>query len=197
MKDEASRYKVSVPEGRRGKWAVERFVVPEHSIKGMRCALEGRPIPAGEYTALRDGGTFGTVMSDTPAEVRDIMPCVAAAKGRVLINGLGLGVLLNAVLAKASVSHVDVVEVEPDVAALVWPTYAGDLRAHLHIADAFEIKWPARAKWDVAWHDIWGGICSDNVQQMARLKKKYARRVRWQGCWCEREARRLVRIGCW
>jgi hypothetical protein len=35
----------------------------------------------------------------------------------------------------------------------------------------------------VAWHDVWANICEDNLPLMARLHRRYGRRVNWQGSW--------------
>lgn len=190
--------RVSVPEGQSGSWKVERFTVVENDIQALRYALHGRPVPPGTYTRLRntDGGWDATiVMADTPAEIEDNLRFLNMARGRVLVNGLGLGVVLKGLLSKPDVSSVDVVELEQDVINLVWPTYQVDPRLHLYHADAFTIKWPPDTSWHYIWHDIWPTICTDNLPKIARLKRKYAGRALWQGAWLETELRRLKRRG--
>lgn len=203
MKEPSDRYKVSVPEGRCGVWRVERLVVTggDEGWQKLRAILNphrpARVVPAGTYTYLkRIGGTFGdeTVMSDTPDEIRDLRPLFdrvdlftdgGSGEGiAVLINGLGLGIALRGVLLEPAVRRVDVVEIDPDVIALVGPTYAHDARVHIIAADAFRWESPKGARWDVVWHDIWDSICGDNVKGMIRLHRKYGRRCRWQGSWC-------------
>ena len=57
---------------------------------------------------------------------------------------------------------------------------------------------PARGqKWDVIYFDIWPDICTDNLQEMDALHKKYNRcKVRggwmnsWQREWLKMERRR-------
>lgn len=197
-----NRHKVIVPEGQSGSWRVERFVVPDKpTIQNLRIALAGRlPVPPGTYTRLIQGGNLNggwsdPVMSDTPAEYRDLSPLFHHATRRVLINGLGLGVALKGTLAIPSVTHVDVVEVSEDVIKLVWPTYVTDPRANLYCGDAFTITWPKGTRWNTVWHDIWPTICSDHLQDMVRLHRKYGRRCDWQGSWCRQEMQRLARRG--
>ena len=105
-------YKVDVPEGKSGWWAVERFVVDARAaaLENLRASIgsSARPIEARTYTALRRSGH--TVMSDTPAEYRDLAGVVRAARGRVLLIGLGLGCVLDAVARKPEVTHIDVIE---------------------------------------------------------------------------------------
>lgn len=144
-------------------------------------------VPPGKYAQLLVNGAMW--MSDTPDEIRNARIPLACATGRVLINGLGLGCVLAGLLSKESVTHIDVVEINPDVMTLVGP-YFKDPRVKFHLADAFTIQWRKGVSWDYAWHDIWLNICGDNASEMTRLRRKYARRVDGQSCWCENETRR-------
>ena len=67
-------------------------------------------------------------MSTTPFEQRTNRTAFYDATGRVLINGLGLGMLLAAILRKPDVKRVRVIEHDADVIALVGPTFATDER---------------------------------------------------------------------
>lgn len=178
-------YKVAIPEGKSGEWKVERFVVPEQSIEGFRCAQEGRPVDPGTYTRLIKDGAWNVMMSDTPAEISDHLDFIHRATGRCLLNGLGLGVVLKALLTKPEVIHIDVVEIEQDIINLVWPTYQNGDRITLHHDDAFSIQWSKDKRWDCIWHDIWPSICTDNLPEIAKLKHKYARRAKYQAAWVE------------
>lgn len=89
------RIDIDVPDGISGDWKVETFQVQEKDISQMISMMKyGRGVPAGTYKALKRGGTI--VMSNTPDEIRDFSRFVRYAKGSVLVNGLGLGVLLKA-----------------------------------------------------------------------------------------------------
>lgn len=193
----AESYRVQVPEGASGNVSVERFEVRADSFENMRLALTGRACAPGIYTALYRNGELW--MSDTSAEWNDHRSAVFQIMrrgGRVLINGLGLGMVVQAALRDADVEHVDVVELDSDVIALVGPTYEGS-RCTIHQADAYAIPWPTGTRWSVAWHDIWLDLCVDNLAEMSRLHRKYGRRVDWQGSWgrelLERERRREAR----
>jgi len=181
------KYKVDVPEGISGNWKVERFEVTEEDEKFQRLRAlfsAGRYVPAGHYTRLTHNNHV--VMSDTPDEISDVMSAVWNAKGNVLINGLGLGIVTNAILQKPEVEHVTVIEISLDVIALVaehYKTRFGN-RLEVILADAFEWK-PPKGKWyNAVWHDIWNDICSDNLAEMHKLHRKYGRRADWQGSWC-------------
>ena len=189
------QYKVSVPEGRSGAYRVEKFEVPDQTtLENLRIMRDGRtPVSPGVYTRLlRDGSFNGPIMSDTEAEVWDIDPLFRRAKGRVLLNGLGLGVALKGVLDKPEVTSVDVVEISQDVINLVWPTYEHDPRAHIHSGDALTFEWPVGTHWDVVWHDIWPTICADHLKDMHVLHRKYGGRAVWQGSWCRYEMERIA-----
>lgn len=188
--------KVRVPEGQSGIWRVERF--KHEGFAAMLSSVKDgyRSCPEGEYTRLMRGRQL--VMSDVPAEMRDHAEPVWRATGHVLLQGLGLGMVLAAILKKPEVQRVTVVELSQDVANLVWPTYAGDPRAELVIADAMTWKPPKDAFYGVVWHDIWDDLCADNLPQMKTLTRRYARKCAWQGCWGrshveyqERQTRRM------
>jgi len=110
--------------------------------------------------------------------------------GEVLINGLGLGVLVHGLLTLPNVTRIDVVEIDPDVLALVGPHYAKDPRVNLIEGDAYTYRFPVGARWSVVWHDVWLDICADNLKDVERLKRRYGTRCEWQGAWGEWEARR-------
>lgn len=184
---------VTVPEGERGPWKVERFTISEEKASlaniSMMFKPGGRRCRAGTYTKLTRDGEI--IMSDTPDEKRDHYWFVNRARGHVLINGLGLGMVLGAVLLKSEVERATVVEASEDVIALVGPHYACD-RVEIVHGDALTWKPPAGVRYGAVWHDIWDDICADNLPEMKRLHRRYGRRADWQGSWarelCERYA---------
>lgn len=181
------KYKVDVPEGQVGNWKVERFEVSEKdaAFEQIRAVMHGgRGVPAGHYTRLKRGGAL--VMSDTPDEIRDHLCAIGRAKGNVLINGLGLGVVVQAMLNKPEVEHLTVIEISPEVCQLVGEHYQARFNGKLNIieADAFDWQPPKGERYNVVWHDVWDHICSDNLPEMHRLHRKYGRRCDWQGSWC-------------
>lgn len=180
-----------IPEGQSGSWRVERRTITEHeaSLGNLRGMIHGhgRYTPAGTYTGLLRNGFV--IMSDVPDEMRDHAEPFRQASmrgGRVLIHGLGLGMVTQAVLSLDNVEHVDVVERSADVLALVAPSYAEDVesgRLTIHHDDALTRTWPKDARWTVAWHDIWDDICTDNLAEMTTLHRRFGRRVEWQDSW--------------
>jgi spermidine synthase len=132
-------------------------------------------------------------MSNTPDEIRDHRSFFKEARGRVLINGLGLGIALNVVLhkldenGKPAVTEAIVVEKSPDVIDLVQGSFK-DKRIKFVLYDALEYK--AEGTFDAVWHDIWPVINASNLKDMQKLHRKYGRKTNWQGSWCRRECER-------
>jgi hypothetical protein len=125
------------------------------------------------------------VMEDSRRELLRHMPIWLAARGRVLVSGLGLGCVVRGLLASPAVEHVDVVELDPDVLRIVGAEFAGNPRVALHLGDARRIEWPAKARWDFAWHDIHSDEGFGHLQVLhAELIVRYAGRVtERQGAW--------------
>ncbi len=171
--------KVNIPEATRGSYRIERFTTDREDVHSM---LSGRGVPIGEsFTRLMRGRTV--VMSDTPSEMRDHYSAVNVARGSCLINGLGIGMVLSAILRKEGVTDVTVVELSPEVIEMVAPSYQ-DSRVTIVQADALKYKPPVGKHYQMVWHDIWDYICADNLSQMHALHRKYGRRTDWQGSWC-------------
>lgn len=187
------KHKVDIPEGTEGRYRVEKFTVSEEeaSFQNARSTFSftdrGMNIHPGTYTRLMRGGTI--VMSDTPSEIRDHMAPIHHARGNVLIAGLGIGMVTSACLAKPEVDKVTVVDISPEVIHLVGDHLKGIHGDRLEIVEADIMAWkpPKGARYDVAWFDIWDDICTDNLDQMATLNRRFARRTDWKGCWKEEE----------
>lgn len=186
-------YKVEVPEGVSGSWRVEKFVIREDDPDLAIYALHGRPVEPGTYTRLIHIEAAAPMMSDTFHEINDSLHFINLARGKVLINGLGLGVVVKALLKKPEVLRIDVVELEQDIIDLVAPTYRKDSRFSVYHGDAFTFRFPKDATWDFAWHDIWPVIRTDNLPEITRLKRRYAKKAGYQESWVERELRDLRR----
>ncbi len=183
-------YKVSVPVGISGDYCVEHFSVSEKdaSLERIRSIMHGgRGVPAGNYTRLRRKNHL--IMSDTPDEIDDHYMPIRMAHGKILINGLGLGIVLNAILKKPNVEHATVVEISPDVIILVGNYYQAlyGNRLTLIQSDALSFCPPKGIRYNMVWHDIWNDICGDNLPEMTKLHRKYGRRTDWQDSWCKFE----------
>jgi hypothetical protein len=183
---------IDVPDGISGEWKVETFIVSKEdaSFARKRAAFHGGrgSLPAGIYKKLTRHNY--TVMSNTPDEINDFSYFVYKATGNVLVNGLGLGVLLKALLNKPEITKVTIIEKSQDVINLVASTYLKDSRVTIICADAFKYKAPKDEKYDAVWHDIWDDICGDNIDEMKTLHRKYGRKTNYQESWCRAQCER-------
>ena len=182
-------YKVTVPEGSKGIWKVEKFSITKKDTTRSIFSYGVRSPEPGDYTRLIRKGAWNPIMSDTSAEIWDLYPLFSNACGYILINGLGLGVAVQGCLDKNSVRHVTVIEISQDLIDLVGSYYLkryGD-RLTIVCSDAFEYKPLKNIRYNAVWHDIWDNICSDNLPEMHKLHRKYGRRTDWQGSWCREE----------
>lgn len=179
---------IDVPDGVSGDWKVETFKVDKPSLY---LSLKGRPIVPGTYKRLTYRGQV--VMSNTPAEIDDFRSFHHYARGNVLINGLGLGVVVKALLQKETIKSITVIEKSEDVIKLVAPTFSSEPRVTIIQGDAFTWKPPRAMYYDSVWHDIWNDICAENLKDMVKLHKKYGKRCSFQASWCRAECNRLRR----
>lgn len=183
---------VDIPEGVSGPWKVEKFQV-KADMQAMRLFFDGRGVPPGQYTRLSSKENPAW-MTDTPAEFNDAGGFIFRAGNikdcNVLISGLGLGMVVKALLRKDTIKSITVIELEADVIKLVAPHYP-DPRLRVINADAWE--WEPDMKFDIAWHDIWGDISSDDLPEMAAMKRRYQRHMTGPGmqeCWGQEILRR-------
>ena len=176
-------YAVTVPEGTSGNWKVERFSVSSDQSKMSFVNGHGRGVRQGSYTSLSYKG--GVVMSDTPDEYFDHRSAISRAQGHCLVNGLGLGLVLQEMAKKPEVTKVTVIEISPDVIKLVGDHYMTMFPSKIEIiqADAFEYQPPKGVRYGCVWHDVWENMCEDNLPEMHKLHRKYGRRTDWQGSW--------------
>lgn len=183
---------VPILQGESGDWKIRTFDLTKDEIMldNLRAIRNGYPeflVKPGTYTTLTCKGR-GVIMSNTPMEVKTNLPFIKAAQGKVLINGLGLGMVLRAVLDKPEVKSVTVYEIDSDVIALVSPGFVGDItsgRLIVKQANCFDYKPVKGEVYDVAWHDVWDTICADNLPQMDKLTRKWSRRIPVQLCWAK------------
>jgi hypothetical protein len=177
-----------VPEGEIGIARLEHFEITknESKLSAMRGGLSY--CPEGQYARLTVGGVL--MMSDTRMEHGSNYDALRHANGKVLISGLGMGMITVPICQKEEVESVLVLEKSQDVIDLIGPHIAHPKLTVVQ-ADIFEWKPPKGEKWDTIYHDIWPDICEDNLKEIATLKQKFARRRNttnpksWHGAWME------------
>lgn len=191
----------------KGRWRLHEFEVSEGAamLDALKAMHQGhdRWAPPGHYVSLQRRPTkseseewYGmrewiVVMSDTPDEINDHAEMLLWAEGRVLVHGLGLGCVVHGLLTKDTVTSIDVVEVDPDVIALMAP-YITDPRVTIHQGDCATFKWPPGTRWNYVWHDIWSEISPYNLSDdetaehgisYATLHRKFGGRCDYQFSW--------------
>jgi hypothetical protein len=158
-----------------GAWALE--IMPLGLVPGYWSEVE----LALSVPILRRGGE--TWMSITPLEIESEEIGIRAAKGHVVIFGLGMGWSTTAVAARPSVSAVTVVERDPEVLALhceldLLAQLPEEDRAKVSFVegDAFEYR-PATAV-DLLFPDIWLPLAGgDRFEEVRRMQANVGARA--------------------
>lgn len=182
-----------VPARREGAAEVQHFEISEQAAKlgNLRAIVHGSyedMVQPGKYIRLLVSGQL--MMTDTQMEKRTNLGFMSKAKGRVLVAGLGIGMILHRLLEKPEVTEVTVIEKYGDVIRIVaetLPEVPGKALVHV-CADIFEWKPAKGEKFDTVYFDIWPDICTDNLKEITKLKRRFARFLTpngWMGAWCE------------
>lgn len=182
---------IDIPDSTYGEWKIISYTVTqkEADLNNLRCTFNfsDRFVEPGTYKVLKRNDI--TVMSNTPAEIRDLYSVLFNAKGHILINGLGLGCIIKGLYEgpnKNLIKSVTVIEISPDLINLISPYYKYP-NLNIICADAFDWKPPKNMRYNYIWHDIWDDICSANLIEMKKLHRKYSRKCEYQASWCRRE----------
>ena len=184
-------FRVNVPMGHSGKWSTS-IMVSQVDLEYLRLWRDGRSPGVGSFTRLSCEGR-GVIMSDTVPEITDLLHDIWNLQGRVLVSGLGLGMVVH-ILTKIprfsdNVKSITVIEKELDVIKLVGQHYLdSDPRVTILLGDTNTYSMPSGTEFDSAWHDIWDSMCGDNLEQMKQLRKHHKPWVstRKQFCWSEK-----------
>lgn len=192
-----------IPEGTAGNARVthRRISAEAARFDVLRASMKGyAPCREGTICQLFVDGDM--MMSDGGNEHETNREVVFRAQGDVLIAGLGIGMVLIPILCKPEVRTVTVLEKSSGVIELV----EIPVRRHLGLpvkskltvikADAFKWQPSKGVCFDTIYLDIWPDICTDNLKDITKLKRHFARRLRpggWMGAWVEHKLRRLKR----
>lgn len=144
-----------------------------HNLRSIRNDGGLTIMEDGQYVRLHVGGEL--VMSDTRMEKVSNEEFCYKANGRVLVAGLGLGLILDNIKANMASGHVQwvtIIEKSKDVIDLVSPHFK-----HLPIdiihADIFEWKPEKGRKFDVIYFDIWPRISTENLVEIKKLHNRF------------------------
>lgn len=191
---------INVPDGQSGDWKIKTFIVDEEGAKmhNLKEIMKGgkRFITPGTYKQLIrfDHRLFSTiVMSNTPAEIADHTPFIQRAEGNVLIFGLGLGLVVQALIDKPQVKRIKIIDSSEDVIKLSGNYYKSiSDKVEIILEDAF--TYDDNEFHDCIWFDIWDDITSENLPEMKQLKKKWKGKCNYIGFWAEKECKHILKI---
>lgn len=158
-----------------GDVRVEHFEVPKVNLGSLYYGADA-PSP-GHYVRLMEGRTLW--MSDTYMEHRTNINAKLHARGRVLVVGLGLGMVATEIAAKKTVKKVVVVERSPDVVQAVATQLSKNLpRTHTRkfdwqVGDIWTWRPAAGQTFNYIYFDIWPDMCTDYLVEMRKLEKLF------------------------
>lgn len=171
----------------------ERFEVNNFEITSDNWRAMLDRIPSGKYVRLIDkhGGFGGSiVMSDTPMEKYTNSEFVHKAHGKVLIAGLGLGMILLAIQDKPEVEEIVVIEKYEEVRDLVLPQLPVNDKVRVIIADAHD--YVPDQQYNTIYLDIWNNAGRDVYEEEMRpMRMRYRKHLvpksvdpdRFINCW--------------
>ena len=116
--------------------------------------------------------------------------------GEILVTGLGLGLVAEAILRtpESNVTRVTIVEQSADVIQLVGPFLKNRYGARIEIVEGNAFSWqnPTRRGFTVGWHDIWPDpYTAANAAEMEALEQHHRPWCDWQGFWPKEYIRAL------
>lgn len=160
-----------IPAGQSDGVKITKRVITWDDYRAQIMSFQHHPVPPGTtLTRLIVDGNL--MMVDTDWERRMAADFVNAARGDVLIFGLGLGCTVREIIDIPEVSSITVVEKHPGVIALVAPFTKHPKLTIVH-GDAFTYQ-PAQ-KFDAIWIDIWPAATADFTSQRRSLAGRYRR----------------------
>ena len=180
-----------LPEGQSGDVSLVHYDVTElgAAVHNLRHAQNGSPqmcITPGRYVSLHVGGEL--MMSDAPYEAQSNRDLIEGARGKVLIAGLGMGMVLVPILRNPKVTVVTVVEKSKHVIKLVkepllknGPFTENEKMKLVVVQGDINNFSPKANSYDFIYFDIWPTISSKNLPEIDSLKRRFKKSLRKDG----------------
>ena len=131
----------------------------------------------GIYVHLLDKQKDEVVMSNIPAEIYDHAEICRKSHGRVLICGLGLGMILHQLCRNDHISEIVVVEKESEIIDMIVPAFPED-KVTILPGDAFlPDECGITGQFDTMFFDIWNNITSQTYSEIQELSVLW---MNWQ-----------------
>jgi hypothetical protein len=191
---------IALPEQTIGKFSIRhRFEKGSTPVVGMRQAYTrgigtvtaklSKPLRIHELYKTNGNGTDQLLMTDLPEELNQIEEMLYNVKpqGRVLVGGLGLGIVARRVAEIVGVESVTVVEISRSVIQLCAPKGTANFRTVR--ADILKFLTTHKEPFDFYLLDTWGGT-NEMTWWGTVLPLRRAIRQRWGKkpvvhCWAE------------
>lgn len=141
----------------------------------------------GKYVRLNIDGQL--MMSDTRMEKISNTEFVEKANGRVLVGGLGIGLVIYNLMDKliaGIVTEIVVIEKEQSLIDLVAPFYKHK-KIKIICSDINEYTPNKGEKFDTIYFDIWADINEDNLKEIKFLHNRFKSKLNRSNpnCWME------------
>ena len=173
-------------EGSRFKLWIQELNSRDHFYE-MLC----NGIKAGTYVILTDKEKHECVMSDTQMEQHTNLEFVREAHGKVLIGGLGIGMVLLAIQDKPAVTDITVVEKYQEVIDLVKPQLPLNSKVKVVCADIFDYE--PTEKYNTIYLDIWNNAGRREIYE----KEQRPLRMRYRKYLVPKSEDEQRYINCW
>jgi hypothetical protein len=174
----------AIRPGRIGRFALEKENIPMGTVVDGYDRHKGRMVKKSlgfDYPVVKlteDGNTW---MSDNLFEIESVIGAVEAARGDVLVGGLGIG--LFPTLVKDRVDSINIVELNPEVISLVFHQIENE-KMKIIRDDIYHYLRTTEKKYDFIYIDVW----QDTIMPMfdaGETKKIAARCLKPDGAiWC-------------
>jgi spermidine synthase len=166
------------------------------NLRYIRDAEDWFCVDAGNYTRLVIDGQI--MMTDTGMECYSNREFVKEARGKVLVAGLGIGLILYNILDKAEVTEIVVIEKYSDLIDIVAPEIKNHPKIKIIHADIDEWNPEKKEMFDTIYFDIWADISTDNLPHIAALEKRFKKHLNkggWMNSWMKQYLKRRERRG--
>ena len=168
------------PEFYGPRFAIRHNVVTEEQAARVMAddeTMRRYGLKAETYISLWDVIQQQCVMSDVSMEVVTNEDIVLRARGRVLIAGLGLGIIPLTIQDDPRIESITIIE--PYVEIIRYVTQWAKLnRKKVNIIRddifRFHVSIPSWLKFDTIYFDIWNVTSAENVEEMEKLHEVYA-----------------------
>lgn len=191
--------KITIPDNKVGKWEIKSFTLTEAQINyhNAREAIgKKRYIHKGagfkKLLCYKEGLSADgiVVKSNATQEVSKYLPFIKIAEGDVLIFGLGLGMMVQALIEKEVVRSITIIESDEDLIRLSG-TYYMNLSEKVIVIRANAFTYPVSGNYHAIWFDIWDHIAITNLPEMQKLKQRWHEHAAVLMCWAENECKAL------